>query len=624
MSSAGFPVNDLLRRKLQTGLTIATLTLSVASTLFLLLFSNRLGVGIASANNTLTLGLTAIFSQFIWFIGVLIFIIGAVLTSFIVFLMMSQRTRDFGLIKAAGCPNSLVGGYFMTELLTVTVVGCILGVAFGFLADFAAANLVFSSYALPNFWYFALVFAAFFVLAIFFGLRPILKAAKMSAVEALSPVNYYGLTGETKLKPLSRRGLTWHIALRSLYRRQSASLRIVFLLSIVFVLLTVSIAGGIIASDTTISSIEKPIGKDTLAIGFSPVVNQYRLLLSNFSKTQQTSAFNFSDPQYAIPQTLTQQLNNLNAVEDVDPRLILDLTVNEVAGIAMGQNSSQTTFVGGHRQGQSIVVGLNPDVAVGSWSIDGRFLSNSSVFEAVVGDSLAKTMYVPSLKDKISSADPLQEGIGIKDVTLKIVGVCVDPLNNGYTTYVPIDVLQNAMGMQWNNLLLVKLGNSTSRDSAVNAIRSMVQASGYGLEVLDLSSVVEQNTGFLASNWQTIMLLPLFSLASAALCLVGYMMLAVDEQHQEFAILRAVGAKPNIIVGISSIQSAIVLFSSFGVGISLGFTGTLLVLMKNPLITSLTIVEISVWLLAALLSMFILSLYPAFRLAKASILKIMA
>ena len=147
MSSAGFPINDLLRRKLQTSLTIATLTLSVASTLFLLLFSNRLGLGIASATDTLTLGLTAIFSQFIPFIGVLIFVVGAVLTSFIVFLMMAQRTRDFGLIKAAGCPNSLVAGYFMTELLTVTFVSCVLGVVFGFLVDFAAANIVFSGYA---------------------------------------------------------------------------------------------------------------------------------------------------------------------------------------------------------------------------------------------------------------------------------------------------------------------------------------------------------------------------------------------------------------------------------------------------------------------------------------------
>ena len=117
MSSAGFPINDLLRRKLQTSLTVATLTLSVASTLFLLLFSNRLGLGISSTTGALTQGLTAIFSQFILFIGILIFVVGAVLTSFIVFLMMAQRTRDFGLIKAAGCPNSLVAGYFMTCLL---------------------------------------------------------------------------------------------------------------------------------------------------------------------------------------------------------------------------------------------------------------------------------------------------------------------------------------------------------------------------------------------------------------------------------------------------------------------------------------------------------------------------
>jgi ABC-type antimicrobial peptide transport system permease subunit len=76
--------------------------------------------------------------------------------------------------------------------------------------------------------------------------------------------------------------------------------------------------------------------------------------------------------------------------------------------------------------------------------------------------------------------------------------------------------------------------------------------------------VVEQNTAFLASSWQTIMLLPLFTLASAALCLVGYIMLAVDEQHQEFAVLRAVEAKPKIVILILAIQSIIVLFSSLG------------------------------------------------------------
>jgi ABC-type antimicrobial peptide transport system permease subunit len=119
------------------------------------------------------------------------------------------------------------------------------------------------------------------------------------------------------------------------------------------------------------------------------------------------------------------------------------------------------------------------------------------------------------------------------------------------------------------------------------------------------------------------MLLPLLTLASAALCLVGYMMLAVDEQHQELAILRAVGAKPKIVIFILAIQSLIVLLSSLGVGISLGTIITFLILMKQPLVTSITILEITGWLLAALAGMLIFSLYPAFRIAKASILKIM-
>jgi putative ABC transport system permease protein len=120
------------------------------------------------------------------------------------------------------------------------------------------------------------------------------------------------------------------------------------------------------------------------------------------------------------------------------------------------------------------------------------------------------------------------------------------------------------------------------------------------------------------------MLLPLLTLASAAMSLVGYMMLSVDEQRQEFAMLRAVGAKPRLIVGISAIQGAIVLFSSFGVGLSLGVIGTLLILMAHPLVTGVTIASIGAWLLSALAAMYLLSLYPAFKLSKAPILKIMA
>ena len=286
MSSAGFPINDLLRRKLQTSLTIATLALSVASTLFLLLFSSRLGYNVASAVGVFTQGLDAILSQFILFIGILIFAVGAVLAAFIAFLMMAQRTRDFGLMKAAGCPNSLVGGYFMTELLITAFAGCILGIALGFLMDYIAANFVFSSYLLPNFWFAPLIFVVFLVLTVIVGLQPILKAAKMSPVDALSPVQYYGLITTNKHKAVSSSALTWRIASRSLFRRQSATVRIVVLLSIVFILLTVSVAGGIIANGTTTSWVQRAVDKNAIAIADNSMGTQYKLLLSKFSELQ--------------------------------------------------------------------------------------------------------------------------------------------------------------------------------------------------------------------------------------------------------------------------------------------------------------------------------------------------
>lgn len=624
MSKAGFPINDLLRRRLQTSITIITLTLSVASTVFLLLFSSRLGFGTSSAAGTLTQGLTAIFSQFILFIAVLIFAIGAVLTGFLSFLMMAQRTRDFGLIKAAGCPNSLVAGYFMTELLTTTIIGCVLGVIFGFTIDYAVANVVFSSYLLPNFWFAPLVFVVFFVLSIGFGLQPILKAAKMSPIKALSPINYYGLTTTTSQhKPISRSGFTWRIATRSLYRRQSASIRIIFLLSIVFILLTVSIAGGIIAHDTTTSWVQNSVDKDTIAIAHNSMGNQYKLLLSTFSGTKVSGDFDYSDPKLAIPTTVINQLDGISSVSLVDTRLILKEHVKEIANFTVDPETQKTYFVGDSAEADLFVTGVDPEVLVGTWHVEGRFLEGNDSLRAVIGDSVAKIMYSTGPHKEAVSANPLVEGMEFQNNTFSIVGVCVDPMNNGLVTYVPIDTLENITGVLNPNLLLVKLTSSADRQAAITQIKALVQATDPDLNVFTLDSTIEKNTNFLSSTWQTIMLLPLFTLATAALCLVGYMMLAVDEQHQEFAVLRAVGAKPRRVIFILAIQSIFVLLSSFGVGISLGVIITLLILMSQPLVTTITILAISGWLFSALAAMFLFSLYPAFRVAKTSILKIM-
>ncbi len=620
---SNFVANDLLRRKFQTSLVIITLTLSVASTLFLLFFSNRLGFNASKAVDTLTLGLASIFSEFTIYMGILVFVIGAVLTSFIAFLMMAQRTRDFGLIKAAGCPNSLVAGYFITELIITTVSGCSLGVALGFFLDYVATNIVFSSYLLPNFLFAPAVFIAFIALSMIFGLSPIIKASKMSPSKALSPVEYYGLNVAGKQKTISRLGLKWRIASRSLYRRQSTNIRLIILLSLTFVLLTTSIAGGIIARDTTTSWIRGSIKSNTIAIATNIMGNQYERLLSTFVQEQATENFNYSDPKLGVPQIFIQKLNGLPGVSLVDSRLVLKGPIKEVANFTFNSQTSETLYMGDSRQGDSVIIGVNPSKLASNLNIEGRFLNSNNIFEAVIGDSIAQSMYSPDQKEGINQSNPLAEGISFENSIFNIVGVCVDPTNNGLVTYVNIDRLKNITEISSPNIILVTLNNSFNQSDTISQIKTLIASTDPGLNVFRIDDIVNKDAGFLSSNWQTIMTIPLFALASAAFCLVGYMMLAANEQRHDFGVLRAVGAKPRIVVIVLAIQSLVMLLASFGVGILFGTILTVIILMQQPLITIFTMLQIIGLLLAALTSMFLLSLYPAFQLSKSNILKIL-
>ncbi len=627
MSETAFPINDLLRRRLQTGLTLISLTACVAATLFLLLLSDQISSGIAtSAQNTLTAGFLIIFNQFLFFVGILVFAVGAVIVSFIVFLMMTQRTRDFGLMKATGCPNGLIFGYFFTELLLVTALGCILGIVFGFAADYAVINM--GSFQLyqkaPNIWFAPIVFAAFFAFALIFGAKPMFDTSRMSPVKAMSPMQYFGLNKTNKFKALSKSRLTLNLAARSLFRRQSATIRIVLFLSLVFTLLTVSIAGSIIARDTTTSWVESATGKDTALIAHKDMSTQYLALLATFSGTNQTLDFGYLDPKFAFSAEFLQQLNTMPEVAKVDPRLVYSGSIQEVSSYTFDPETLATIPVGDHREGTALIVGVDPQKVTSKWFVDGQFLSANATLEAGVGDATAQIMYSPNADEKIGVSDPLQQGVRLQNATFDIVGVCIDPINNGNVVYVPLNKLENLTAFSSPNVLIVKLDASLNHKAAIAQLQNDIANIDADLTVVDLNTVSQNNMDFLGSTWSAVFMLPLFCLIAAAFSLIAFLVVAIEEQHQEFAVLRATGMKPKTVIAILGAQSLIVLLSSFAVGISIGTIITLMILMREPQITTFTILQISGWLLSALAVMFLVSLYPAVKFAKKSLLKIMS
>ena len=568
----------------------------------------------------LTAGFSSVFAPLIVFLGILIFVVGVVMVSFMVFLMMSQRVRDIGLMKAAGCPNDMIFGYFMSELLIVTLVGCLLGVVLGMIADFALTS-VFTGFGFQipqkaaNPWLAVLVFVVFFALALIFGAKPILDTTKIEPVKALSPAHYVGLSKESGFRVMSRSGLTVRMALRSLFRRKSATIRIVLCLSTIFTLVTVTVAGGMIADQTTKSWVERAIGRDTVLVAHRNMTKQYRMLLSKFYETTTDSQLNCTDERYLIPSNLVNQLGLLNENITIDARLIVKGAVKEVQGITLGETADDTKVVGRFRSQESLIVGVEPGKVVNEWFVDGRFLRENASQEAVVGDSLGMKMFDV----------PLVQGIKLLNDTssLDVVGVCLDPVNNGYVTYVPLMTLQNIIHVPATNIIIARIDPLANRASTLNQLKAIVNNVNPEFEVSELNDVLDSSLSFLGYIWSAVMFLPIFSLIAASLCLVGYVVLTINEQQQEFGILRALGAKPATVVRIISLQSLVALLSSYGAGVAIGIMITLMVLVPEPLVTSFTILEISGWLLTALATMFLLSLYPALRFARKPVLETM-
>ena len=621
MSETSFPMNDLLRRKLQTSLIIISLTLCVASTLFLLLFSEKIGFGTSlMVESKLTAGFSTVFSHFIIFTGLLIFVVGAVIMSFMDFVMMSQKVRDIGLMKASGCPNDLIFGYFMAQLLVVTLVGCFLGVISGILADFASTNLL-SSFGFQisqkpiNFWLVLLVFGLFFALALIFGAKPILDTTKVKPAKALSPSYYFGVSKESGFRVTSKSGLTMKIALRSLFRHKSATIRIIICLTAVFLLATVGIAGGIIADQTTKSWVEKAVGRDIALIAHQDMCNQYRLLLSKFYEVNETSVIkNYTDEKYLISEGILDQLSSMSNISGIDQRLVLEMHVEELEGIEIAPGTADTYIVvGDSREGNSLVIGVEPEKVLSDCYLEGEFLKGNQSWEAVIGDSLAQKMF----------SVPLSQRIELRGQDFNIVGVCLDPINNGNVTYVPLKDLQNITGVSKPNIVMVETDPSANRTAVLSYLRTEIRKLNSNFEVLDLNEVLDKNLSFLDYIWSTIMFLPLISLFAVSLCLIAYVMLTITEQRQEFGVLRALGANPKTIVKIVSGQSLVVLLSSCSAGIAFGIIVTLLILIPEPLVTGFNVAEISGWLLTALAATFVFSLYPAIRFARKPILEIM-
>ncbi len=111
-------------------------------------------------------------------------VVGGIVIMNIMLVSVTERTREIGIRKALGATRMNVLWQFLVEAITLSSVGGVLGIMFGF----AAAALVAYFSPLPyaiKMWSIFVGLGVTFCVGVFFGAYPALQASKLDPIEAL-------------------------------------------------------------------------------------------------------------------------------------------------------------------------------------------------------------------------------------------------------------------------------------------------------------------------------------------------------------------------------------------------------------------------------------------------------
>src|SRR6266849_2041580 len=539
----GFAAKSLRRRGFHSYLAFLGLTLTVATTTFLLLLGQDLAarLGIDSSMRS-TFGISWLIFAYLVLALALISIVGLLSSSYLVSSMVNQRMRDIGVIKAAGALPRRLLSYVTFEAFLVIFSSCLVGSL--------SALLIYASWSWPSVSLFRQVgpipnagATILIVVPLFsfmlsymvasFRVRRIVGSSSVNAIsKQLSNLDLKTLGKPLRIKTL---GSAFNLATRNVSRDRGFS-RTLLSVSICICLSMIVLSGALVSADTSASYVVRAMPPNALIVANSNIYNQYLSLEASFSRNAPLSSIDYTNASYVITSQNASAFRAIPGVETVDTRLI---TMSSITGFvkahfASNQNTGEninTQIIPEVDTGtaKALIVGINATSAIGDWyTSDGFLQSTDAQYTMIVGDSLVGN--IVQMPFNLSQVNAFGYRYDIKSAV-------VDPINAGRVLYAPVQTVQSNLAVNGYNVLLLKISSDPSVFSTVSQL-----ASSFGLVVGSTDPILNSNLAFLKSTWSYIFLIPILALALTCGILLSYLATNFSRRFNDYVVLKVLGA----------------------------------------------------------------------------------
>ncbi|MHA1448877.1 MAG: FtsX-like permease family protein [Candidatus Hodarchaeales archaeon] len=370
-------------KKLQ--LQTIILALLLGTSYYTLFMIGRMEILLFDKYQLETITLPAVFSIFTalhHLVSILFFALAIFFTIFTTLQRVTAKKKEIALLSAIG-HSSRIFWYVFWESMVSTLMAVISGILGALLL--ACISQLLSDYHVPFPFIFTLIYTAVFILVTYFTTAYVTRyylsksfrdirvagvAVNRITEEIFLPDKDHGFFshGFNLITAVFLRGqgkITKKIARRQLLRSLTKT-RYYFILScVITAIMTFSLTGSIVVSDTSHGYIEGFYGDSLCLVTYNETA-EFFLPFYEFTGVN-TTPYN-QNTQWVDVNAFTDAVSGL--VSAVDDRIIVYTAIKEYPGRYQSTEGVETT-VGGVRRANAIVQGINPDHLVQSWSYSG-------------------------------------------------------------------------------------------------------------------------------------------------------------------------------------------------------------------------------------------------------------